>query len=318
MKTEKIIAIVAVGLMLSFFAGCGSTVDMTMNLAPQSETVYKVVKTSVKDYEFIQPGLNKELKKKTLNTAEITFAQNVTGIEENGNAAVDITIKAIKVVSSDPKGTTIDFDSTRAEDGSKPLSEFVGRSYKIEISKSGVVTAKDISAVQNVLKGGLEKRIAARLFKKEEIQKRHQVMALMSAKQGSYAKGDSWSVLAASPPGMLKSKSYEKVYTVEQLNQQGDNKIAVINMKALPSSKRAPNVSSGQSGMGFLANMFDEQDDYTGRMEINLTTGQIQKYYETLEAQWVAIEQAGTQKNDKGPDQLTMGLTSSYSIETVN
>jgi len=70
--------------------------------------------------------------------------------------------------------------------------------------------------------------------------------------------------------------------------------------------------------MGVFANMFEEKDTYTGKMILNLTTGQIISYNETLNAQWVAAESSEEQKSDKGPDQLTMGFTFTYSIEKAN
>ena len=89
-------------------------------------------------------------------------------------------------------------------------------------------------------------------------------------------------------------------------------------MNAVPSSKRSEDLEGKDSAMGFFANMFDEKDDYTGKMVVNLTTGVISSYQETLKAQWLAAESSEEQKSDKGPDQLTMGFTSLYSIEKVD
>jgi len=69
--------------------------------------------------------------------------------------------------------------------------------------------------------------------------------------------------------------------------------------------------------MGFFANMFEEKDNYTGNMVLNLTTGEIESYQELLKAEWTAAESQEEQKSDKGPDQLMMGFSNLYSIEKV-
>jgi len=101
------------------------------------------------------------------------------------------------------------------------------------------------------------------------------------------------------------------------VREENEQKIATVEMNAVPSSKRVEGAEKDQ-GMGMFANMFDEKDEYTGKMTINLTTGTILNYSETLKAQWVAAETSEEQKSDKGPDQLTMGFTYNYSIEKVD
>jgi hypothetical protein len=118
---------------------------------------------------------------------------------------------------------------------------------------------------------------------------------------------------------MLKPKTFEKIYTLTDLKKQNNQTIAVIDMNAVPSSKRAEELNpKDQQAMSFFSNMFDEKDSYSGKMVLNLTTGLIKSYNESLKVEWFAAETADEQKSDKGPDQLTMGFTSIYSIEKVD
>ena len=305
-------------LMLSFLSGCQQKVEVALKFQPGSETLYRAVAQSGKDYAFIQPSVNKNTENHTLARAEVTFAQKTESIDKNGGAVLDITVKGLKYLSSGPKGKTIDFDSSRKKDKSEPLAKLIGQSYKIKITPSGKVRVIDAKAIRTAVKGGSAGKLAQRLFSDKEIQKRHSVLALIDAGEKLHSRGDSWSTLAASPPGMLQAKSYEKQYTLQDVKTKGDQQIAVITMNAVPSSKRAPDMASGSKDMGFFAKMFEDSGTYDGKLVLNLSTGQIISYQESLKAAWVAAEAPEEHKSDKGPDTLTMGFTYLYSIEKID
>jgi len=317
MNAKTILCISLTGAILSIITGCGPTAKMALNLTPQSEAVYKVIVENGKDYEFVQPSINKTKEQHTVGRTEITFVQKIENVDSNGNAIANITIKELKYLSKGPKGKTFDFDSTDPKNKDQPLAALIGQSYTIKITPNGQVEVLDAASARGAVKRGFAKKIAARLLSEDEIKKRHQVLALVDARKGKLKKGDSWSSIAGSPRGMLRPKSYEKIYTIEDIKEQNGQQIAVVSLKAVPSSKRAPDLPRDDKGMGFFANIFDEQDEFKGRMVINLTTGQIQTYQEHLKAQWVAVEPPEEQKSDKGPDQLTMGFSHLYRIEKV-
>ncbi|HBG28700.1 MAG: hypothetical protein A2Y10_12160 [Planctomycetes bacterium GWF2_41_51] len=317
MKVGKLCAVICgVCAVMIIFAGCVPSSEMKLNLSPKSETTYKVVTGSTKDYEFVQPSINKTKERHTGGSVEMVFSQSIESVDEQGNAIANITIKQLKYTSADSQGKEVGFDSTTANE-SDPMTKLIGASYKIKISPKGAVEVVDASAARALVKQGASEKTAARMLSDEEIARRHQVMALFDAKD-SYKKGEKWSSVTASPAGMLRSKSFEKVYTLTDIKEENDQKIATIEMNAVPSSKRVEGASDKEAGMGMFANMFDEKDEYTGKMIINLTTGTILSYDETLKAQWVAAETSEEQKSDKGPDQLTMGFTYNYSIEKVD
>jgi hypothetical protein len=347
MGIRKVVTVVFLGVVLSVLVGWAPTVEMKLNLVPKSETVYKVVTGSAKDYQFVQPSINKTKERHTSGNVEMVFSQKVESVDQQGNATVNITIKQLKYLSKGPEGVKEDFDSQRERDKSNPLAKLVGASYKIKISPRGGIEVLDASAARSILKGDdLAGTVAAKLFSNEEMARRHQIMALFDAgkclcekdrqreakaasnkktnskdsknvRNKSCKKGYKWSALAASPQGTLSPKTFEKVYTLTNVKEKDGQKIATVEMNAVPSSKRLDDPKKEQA-MNLFSSMFDEKNSYTGKMVINLTTGVIDSYQETYKSEWLAAESGEEQKSDQGPDQLMMGFTQVYSIEKVN
>ena len=316
MKTRFFLSVMAVVLLS--LAGCQQQqMDLALNFQPDDEVLYRVVTESGKDYEFLQPSINESTENHTVSRIEMVFAQKTESIDKNGDAVLNITINELKYFASGPKGTTIDFDGCREKDKSEPLAKLIGQSYKIKLTSAGKVEVIDVKAAREIIKAGFAGKVAQRLLSNGEIEKRHNVLALVDAER-NYIQGQNWSTLASSPPGMLQSKSYEKQYTLQEVKDQDGQQIAMITMDAVPSSKRAPDMSSDSMGMGSFAKMFEDSDIYKGELLLNLSTGQIIRYRESLLAEWVAAEPTEEQKSDKGPDTLTMGFTHSYSIEMIN
>ena len=308
---------------LSFLAGCQQQqqgAELVLNFQPGGEVLYRVVTETGQDYEFDQPSINKNTETHTSSRIEVAFAQKTEIIGGNGNAIVNITINGLKYVAGGSKGKTMDFDSSRAKDKSEPLAKLIGQSYKIKITPAGEVEVIDAKAARGVIKTGFASKVAKTLLSDDEIQKRHSVLALIDASQGTIAKGDSWSSLAASPKGTLMPKSFEKIYTLTDVKKQGGEKVAVITMRAVPSSKPAEGVPDDPKGFGALASVFgiEDTDTYDGELVLNLSTGQIIQYQESFKAEWVAAQSPEEQTSDKGPDTLTMGFTHRYSVEMIN
>ena len=318
MSTQRIAAVIFLGVVLSILAGCIPATEMKLNLAERAETVYKVVLQSSKDYAFVQPSINKTKERHIVNRVEMVFSQKIESVDQQGNSTANITIKEIKYLSEDPQGKTLDFNSAAEGSSSDPLFAVIGQSYKIKITPNGKVGIVDVKAARDAVKSGFAQKFAERLFSDEEIGRRHQVLALMDANERTCKKGDKWSTVAASPSGMLRRKSFEKVYTLTDIKNRKGSKIAIIDMNAVPSSKRAEDMQEDELKANSFAKMFDERDNYTGKMVLNLTTGEIDSYQEILKAEWLMAESPEEQKSDKGPDQLTIGFSSLYSIEKVD
>jgi hypothetical protein len=319
MSTQKTVTVILLGVVLSILAGCIPAAELKLNLTERAETVYKVVLQSSKDYEFVQPSINKTKERHTISHVETVFAQKIESIDKEGNATANITIKELRYSMEEPQGKTMDFNSIAEGSSSDPLYSVIGQSYKIKITPDGKVGIVDSKTARESGKDGFAKQFTERFFSDEDIAKRHQVFALMDAGKALYKKGDKWSTVTASPPGMLRQRSFDKVYTLTDIRDEGGNKVAVIDMNAVPSSKRAENMSKKEEVEAeFFTNNFEEKDTYDGRMILNLTTGEIDSYRETLRAEWFVAELPEKQKSDKGPDHLKIGFSSLYSIEKVD
>lgn len=295
---------------------------LRLNFSPGRQTEYKVVSESTKDYSFVQPSINKTKEQHTLWRMEMVFGQKIESVDKQGVATANITIQKLKYLSQNPEGKILDFNSTAENAKSDPLYALIGQSYKIKLTPEGQAMVIDAAAARQAVKGQADssaKKIADLLLTDEEIQKRHRVLALNDAPKGSVKKGDKWSSIAASPPGMLRPKTFEKIYTLNDIEKQNGNEIAKLSMEGVTSSKNVTDSSEKEAVTNFFANMFDEKDKYTGNTGIDLTAGVIESSKELLKVEWLAVEPLKEQEQaeKKTPDQLTMGFTNLYSIEKV-
>ena len=63
--------------------------------------------------------------------------------------------------------------------------------------------------------------------------------------------------------------------------------------------------------------MFDNTETYTGKLWLDLTTGQIEKYIEEFKSDWVAVDPLATQ-HEKEPDMLRMTASRIHRIERID
>ncbi|OQY06927.1 MAG: hypothetical protein B6I25_02920 [Planctomycetales bacterium 4572_13] len=159
-----------------------------------------------------------------------------------------------------------------------------------------------------------EKKIVKGLLDDKAIAKRHQITALSKAPAGGLSLEDSWSEVVPSPPGLLAPKSYKKTYTLTAL----DETVATIKMTAGESGPSAEGDTQAAGNMGMFAKMFDNEDDYTGTLKIDLATGEVLASNETLISTYTAQEMPANGDAEKGPDVLTMQLTNRVQLEKLN
>ena len=353
MKTRMILSIVVLSMALSLITGCEPSSKPAVIVAPEAEEIaiqarpadaavaeevpaatrslrkeklalhftagakstYTILNLSGKDYEFDQPSIDKKKIKNTLGKTEMAVSQEVQSVTADGVALMKVTIEAIKFLSQSSEGEPFSYDSTVDSTGMVPLSKLVGLSYTFEITPAGEVTNIDAVAARQAVQGGRGDDVIVRRISDSEIRKRHQVLALPDSQENAFAIGQTWSEIEASPQGMLEAKSFEKVYTLTDVLTRDGKKIAVITMRAIPSAERADNLPEGANKIGFFSKMFEYSDDYKGKLVLNLETGAIEEYAESLFAQWIAAEPPDEQKSDKGPDVLTMGYKAEHSIK---
>jgi hypothetical protein len=201
----------------------------------------------------------------------------------------------------------LSFDSANKADGGNPLSALIGKRYTVRLSPDGTVVGFDAAEAQKAVTAGVEMRLAERLFSEEGIRERHEVTALQGFGAGAAAK-KSWSKTVASPPGPLTTKNFDKVYTFSGIETQNGRKAAVVDMKATESAQAA-DAGAAASNMGIFAKMFDTQDDYTGKLLLDVESGKVIESHESFICTYLAHEMPANAPADKGPDTLMMRFT---------
>ncbi len=322
MSSKLLTSIVFVTCLMLIFAGCAPEAEtgeksvtpskianVRLNFTSGNTAKYKVVTKAVKDYRFEQPSLNKLVEERTGSKIETTFTQTIDSVDAKGNAVVSIKIDGIKYHAQNKNGVVLDFDS--ATNTKHALASLIGRSYSIKISSSGSVSSVDISSSRAVSPD----RFVKSFLTDKSIKTRHEVLAFPDASESKLIVGQSWSKVRTPPPGMLDPKNFEKTYTLKSVR---DN-MAQIEMQAVPTSKKAEDkAAKSDPGMGILAKMFDAEDSWSGGFTLDLSSGVISKYNETLVSTYIAAEESRVQVEGKGPDTLTMGLINSVSLEKID
>jgi len=299
----------------------GEPVELSLKFTPQDSTTYKVTtqaKRSIKgegslsDDSVFKGGT-------TSNKIEMTFAQKIKSVNDNGNAVAEITIKAIKALAEVKDNVILDFDSSGEKNLNDPLGALVGQSYTIEITPVGDVSKViDVSQAQAAVKGNssTQKR-AMELISQDAIKKRHSIPALSACGKNQIRTGDNWSSVDTFSFGMMGTKSYERVYTLKEIKDEQNSRLAVIEMNAVPSAEMTEEQRQEQA-MGIFSKMFDNTETYAGRLEMNLNTGKINEYFEELQCEWVAVDPSAAQNDDEEPAVLRMTATRLYRIEKTD
>jgi hypothetical protein len=299
------------------FAGCGPQADLSLKFTVGDRTRYIITDEDIKDFEFEQPSLNKVRSEPRKSISQIRFVQEIQSVDEKGAVAI-ITIKGLKYRAMDKGEVKFDFDSSREGDKEKPLAKLLGQSYKIKLASDGSVQVVDTDKIRKVVTGGLAFRVANGLFSNESIQKRHEILSLPDADKSLLKRGDDWTRTKTPKVRLMVPKSFEKTYTLNKVESQDGRQVAIVDMNATESPVPAKDVSKIAGGIGLFANLFDTEEDYTGQMVLDLGTGKVAKYHEKLLTRYIAAEPSGQQKQDKGPDLLTIVLTYSTSLEMLD
>lgn len=311
-----------------FVSGCGSpakkaakkaakaTIPVSQQFTPQTTESYEVALTITKDFKFEQPALGKLRQEETTTEIRMTCDQTVEKVGEEGWAEALVTIRGLACKMIKQNEVQLDYDSSRESDRKNPLQKLIGQSYKIRLSPDGKAEPLDLSTVKFNDIPGLEGRLAKRIFTNEEVIKRHEVLALPD-RPGVVAAGSSWERIVPSPPGLLSSKSFKKVYTLMNVKEQDNAKLATITMTAGESATPAETQTAG-TGLGIFAKMLDNEDEYTGQMILDLNTGKIREYNETLVSSYVAQEANPKATPEQGPDTLVIRFIQQVNRKAVN
>ena len=310
----------AVVCSLLLATGCTQTATLALKFTPQDSTTYRVIALTERSIKF-EGSLPKETTFKggrNQEGIEMTFTQQIQSVNDKGNAVTKITIEGLKYHSTIKDRPVLGFDSSREKARDNPLAKLIGQSYTIEIASTGqVVKVIDVKQAQAAVEDGrLVRKTVLKLFSTDAIKERHGRVVLPAASKNRLRTEDNWSGLKTFAFGMMGSKSYEKIYTVKQIEDIGDRRIAIVDMNAIPTSEMAEHLHKEQATFDF-SKMFDNTETYAGRLTLDLTAGKIEEYREKLLSEWVAIEPSAG-RGDKEPAVVRMSATRLYSLERVD
>jgi len=120
----------------------GPAVGLVLKFVPGQAATYRVITESWKSVEWKGAEAAKPAKftdGRTGSRVELTFEQRVQQVQDDGNAVLEITIRAVKDVIESVNKVVLDFDSAGPADSENPLSALVGKSYRVKMSAQGQV-----------------------------------------------------------------------------------------------------------------------------------------------------------------------------------
>lgn len=297
------------------------TAQLALKFTPRDSTTYRVMMEEEKGskWEGALPSKPSTFKGgHTGNRIEMTFTQRIQSTDDRGNAVAEITIKELKYLVKVRDKTVLDFDSSREEDRNSPLGSLIGQSYTIETTASGRVSKViDVSGARAAVTGSssADKRATA-LLSADAIKERHTIPALPVTDKSRLRPGDNWSNINTFFFDMMGSKSYERIYTLQEIKDTDGHQVAIAEMKAVPSAEMAKQLHKEQA-TSFFAQMFDNTETYTGELKFDLTTGKVEKCVEELRSEWLAVDPSAGQGDEK-PDALRLTATRLYCIERID
>ena len=293
-----------------------AAVELTLRFVAGQAAMYKVTMESYKSVEWVgspsaKPARFKDGRRG--NRVEMTLNQQVQEVRDDGSAVLEIRIAALKYAGDFRDNVVLDFDSARQGEQNASLAVLVGKSYTLQMSPKGqVVAVGDLEplrqAVQDVPGG---RNAAMKLIAEDEIRARHTVIPLAILEEGPVRPGQSWSDVKTFSFGDMGPKSFERVYTLEQVRQD-NGRVAVVAMKAIPPGARADLSQQGNFG----PMMLDVSGDYDGRFELDLDNGRVREYAEQMRTEW-AIADPGTIRDSDGLAALKMAATWLHRVELV-
>jgi len=297
-------------------------VELALKFVAGDSTTYHVIRQtdkSAKREGSVPPGMRAFPGGHTGNRVEMTFTQQIQSINDEGNAVAKITIKELKYLSKVRDKITLEFDSSKEHDPESPLAAMLGKSYTVELTPSGqVVRVIDANDVHAAVKGDSRAHdVANALLSEDAVKELLAIPGLPDPDKSHAQPGDTWSKIENFSFDMMGSKSYEKVYTLNEVQQIGNRRVAVATMNAVPSAEQAKELYKEQEPATVLSRLFDNKETYTGELKLDLTDGKIDEDREELAIEWFFVDPNPKTTNER-PVALRMTANLSYSIEKVD
>jgi len=248
---------------------------------------------------------------------EMAVTRRIQTVDANGVATAKVSIDKLKCFYTSKGQAILDFNSTRNSDSSNPLIKLIGETYTIEFNPRNIVSfVDDLPPVTTIMMKGdtVSDKIGTEIVLPDSIMERHSTMQLPKQGQEILKPGGKWSSIKTFIFGKMGLKSYEKIYTLKELRNDG-REIAVIDMNAIPTSEVEPKYAGRKAEEG-ASQKFDSKESYTGTGEFDVKAGRIENYHENLQATWTVALPA-KQGDTSEPVVLNMSAERGYSIERV-
>jgi hypothetical protein len=296
-------------------------IDLTLDFVPGRTTTYRIATETEAAVRWEGDDANKPAAFRggaIGNHVEITFDQRIDRIHDDGNAAVEITIRALKYLGRSRQTVVVDFDSARDAARDSPLSRLIGRTYEVEITPQGAVASVgDLTELRASFEGpSPDHQTALKLISDEEIRERHEVPPLMALEDESARPGQTWSNVKMLSFGRMGAKAYERLYTLERIETDDADQTAHISMKGIPSAAAAQQLYQNQTNT-VPTGMFDNIDSYEGQLAFDLDTGRIDTYAEQFRTEWVAVDPEAVQSGAAHPPAIRMTRTLLHRLERI-
>ncbi|MGB7581060.1 MAG: hypothetical protein WBL85_01245 [Sedimentisphaerales bacterium] len=247
---------------------------------------------------------------------EMAVTRRIQTVDANGVATAKVSIDRLKCFFTSKGQTTVDFDSTRNSDSKNPLIQLIGETYTIEFNPQNIVSfVDDLPPVTTMMKGEtVSDKEGREIVLPDSIIERHSTIQLPKQGQEMLKPGGKWSSIKTFVFGKMGIKSYEKIYTLKELRNDG-REIAVIDMNAIPTSEVEPRYTGMKAEEG-ASQKFDSKELYTGAGEFDVKAGRIENYNENLQATWTVALPA-KQGDTSEPVVLNMSAERGYSVERI-
>jgi hypothetical protein len=295
-------------------------VKIALEPVPGQQTSYIVTTHARRNIKWQGPVPEKKAFEESFTEEQIEmgFTQHIQSVDDSGKAVAKVTIDSLKYLTVVKNQTNVDFDSSRQSDADSPLAKLIGQSYTIEFGPDNYVSSVlDLSQAQSLVKGKTAAdRAGMNLLSTETIMERHMALLLPEPGKEYLKPGGKWSRVKTFSFGMMGIKSYEKVYTLKEVQNMAGHQIAVIDMNAIPTSEVEQKYRDKQTGADF-PRMFDTIETYTGAGEVDLTAGCIDAYNENLQTSWVTVFPSDAKSDPNEPVVLRMTATRDYSLEKI-
>jgi hypothetical protein len=301
-------------------------VKLALKFTPQDSTTYKYIKEATRGIKWEGPKSDDTAFRggQTSSRSELTFTQLIQSTDDKGNAVEKITIKSLKHLSIIRDNPVIDFDNSREKDQNNPLARLIGQSYTIEITPAGRVSKIiDANQARAAVKGdtATHKTVLA-MLSDNVIRERHTIPAMPAPEKNQLRKDQNWNSIKTFSFGLMGTRSYDRIYTLKEVTNSDNHRFAIVHMTANLTTEKAEELHK-EKAIGDFSKMFDNTETYTGRLELDLTAGKVEKYIEILQSEWIAVEPMVGQKDEKEEEEkepavLTMTATRLYSLEKTD